>query len=241
MSALTVARTTLLRASRRPSTYAIAGLSFLPAAAGALAGATDHGALAVGGPVAVGLVAPLMVTAMVAGPVGESFENRTVVYWFTRPFPRAMELVGEALGYAAVAALALLLSGSLLAVANALTGTADLASLARIPFGMAFEALGLVGFSVAMGALVPKHPVVTALSVLVVTEGILPRVWEKFSYLSIAYHTGVISGLPFAEEGAATAGNLAAPPVFASIAAVLVYTLVPLAVAALVVTDRDVT
>lgn len=241
MSALVVARTTLLRASRRPSTYAIAALAFLPAAVGALAGATGSSALSVGGPVALQLVAPLMVAAMVAGPVGESFENRTVVYWFTRPFPRSMVLLGDALGYAVVAALALVLSGALLAVANALTASADLASLARIPLGMALEGAALVGFAVAVGAMVPRHPVVTTFTALVLTEGVLPRVWDPLAYVSVAYHTGILTGLPFAESGTTGAAALTAPPALASLAVVIAYAVAPLLVAMRVVEERDLT
>lgn len=237
MSALTVARTTVLRAARRPSTWVIAGLSFVPAAFGALFGARGQGALAAGGPLALRLVAPLMVAAMVAGPVGESFENRTVVYWFTRPFRRAYVLLGEALGHTLLAGLALVLSGALLAVANALTGVADLASLGRIPLGLALEAMTLVSFSVAVGALVPKHPVVTALSVLTLTEGALPSAWEKLSYASISYHASVVSGLPYALTGGDS--NVEAPPAWASVAVLAAWAVLPMLAASVVVEERD--
>lgn len=237
MSALTVARTTLLRASRRPSTYVISALAFAPALFGALFGARGQGALDSGGPLALRLVAPIMVAALVASPVGEAFENRTVVYWFTRPFRRPGVLLGEALGHTAVAGAALFLSGAMLAVANALTSTADLASLARIPFGLALEAVTLVAFSVAMGALVPKHPVVTTLSVFTIVEGALPSLWAKFSYLSIAYHASVVAGLPFA----LTSGDegVSAPPMWLSVAALAAWAIVPMLAASLVVNDRD--
>ncbi len=237
MSTLTVARTTLLRATRRPSTWALAALAFFPAAFGAAFGAQGYGALTTGGPLALRLVAPLMTAAMVAGPVGESFENRTVVYWFTRPFPRAQVLVGEALGHAVAAVSAMLLSGALLAVANALTGTADLASLARIPLGLFAETVALVSLAVALGALVPKHPVLVTLGVLLFTEGALPTAWEKFSYLSLAYHGSVLSGLPFGFMGGETV--MSAPPAAVSLAVLAVYTVAPLALASLVVNDRD--
>ncbi len=237
MSALTVARTTLLRASRRPSTYVISALAFAPAAFGALFGARGQGALDAGGPLALRLVAPIMVAALVASPVGESFENRTVVYWFTRPFRRPSVLVGELLGHSALAAAALFLSGALLAVANALTSTADLASLARIPFGLAFEAVTLVAFSVAAGALVPKHPVVTALSVFTLVEGALPSLWAKLSYLSISYHASVIARLPFAFTSADA--GVDAPPMWLSVAALAAWAFIPMFAASLVVNDRD--
>ncbi len=237
MSALTVARTTVLRAARRPSTWVIAALSFAPAAFGALFGSRGHGALEAGGPLALRLVAPIMVAAMVAGPVGESFESRTVVYWFTRPFRRAYVLLGEALGHTLIAALALALSGALLAVANALTGVADLASLARIPLGLALEAATLVSFSVAVGALVPKHPVVTALSVLTLTEGALPSAWAKLSYASISYHASVLSGLPYAFTGGDN--NVEAPSAWVSVAVLAGWAVLPMIAASAVIEERD--
>jgi ABC-type transport system involved in multi-copper enzyme maturation permease subunit len=238
MSAWTVARTTLLRASRRPSTYAIGALAFFPAVVGALSGYSGNGALAAGGPVAIGLVAPLLVAAMVAGPVGESYEQRTVVYWFTRPFRREMVLVGETLGFTVVAAIALALSGSLLAVANALTGTADLSSLARVPLGMALQAAALVGFSVACGTMVPKHPVLTALALLLISEGAFPRLWSKLAYLSFGFHTSVITGMPFTSDAGALPE---APSLMFSAIALIVFGSIPLLVAMATVRNRDLT
>ena len=88
MSVLTVARTTLLRASRRPSTYAIGALAFLPALVGALSGWAGHGVLASGGPIALRFVGPLMIPALVAAPVGEQFENLSLIHISepTRPY-----------------------------------------------------------------------------------------------------------------------------------------------------------
>lgn len=237
MSALTVARTTLLRASRRPSTWAIAALSFLPALVGALSAWAGHGVLTVGAPVALRLVGPLMVPALVAAPVGEQFDNRTVVYWFTRPFARAWVLVGDALGYAVVAALALGLCGMLLGGIHALHGVSDLASLVRVPVGLALFGASLVGFCIAAGALAPRHPVVAAIVALVMTEGVAPGVWSKLTYVSVGYHASVIAGMPFGDEGGAT---LATPPVWVSLAAMLAYAVLPLVLAVAVVDDRDV-
>ncbi len=238
MSALVVARTTLLRATRRPSTWVICSLAFLPAMVGAASGLTGHGVLDAGGPVALGLVAPLLVPALVAAPTGEQFESRTVVYWFTRPFPRAMVLVGDALGYAALAAGALAMSGMLLASLDAILGTAELASLARIPLAMAAEALGLVSLSVAAGALVPRHPVVSVLALLVLTEAVLPRVWDAARWLSLGFHASVLAGMPFAEAGAVA---LAAPPsALASLVVMALWAAAPLAAAMVTVSQRDV-
>jgi hypothetical protein len=235
MSALTVARTTLLRASRRPSTWAIGALAFLPALAGALSGWAGHGVLTVGGPLALRFVGPLMIPALVAAPVGEQFENRTVVYWFVRPFPRARVLLGDALGYGLLAALALGLAGMLLAGTHALMRMSDLAGLLRPPLAMALQGIALVSLSVAAGALVPKHPVVAVLSLLVCTEG-AAVVKPEFAYASLGFHAGALGSMPYAFGDT----TLAQPSVAVSLAVLAAYTVLPLVVAAQAVTERDV-
>lgn len=235
MSALTVARTTLLRASRRPSTWAIGALAFLPALAGALSGWAGHGVLPTGGPLALRFVGPLMIPALVAAPVGEQFENRSVVYWFTRPFPRARVLVGDALGYGILAAVALGLAGMLLAGASALMGVGDLEGLVRPPLAMALQGVALVSLSVAAGALVPKHPVVAVLSALVFTEG-AAFVKPELAYASLGFHAGALGHMPYAIGE----GGLAAPSPLVSLAVLGAYAVLPLVVAAQTVTERDV-
>ncbi len=240
MSAVSViARTTLLRASRRSSTYVVSILGFLPAAIGALTGALGYGATDTGGPLAVRVVAPLLVASLVAGTVGESFENRTVVYYFTRPFRRGLVLLGEALGYMAVASGVLALSGSLLAVAAALTGNVEVSSLARIPLGLALEGAALTGFSVGVGSLNPKHPVLSAIAVLVVTEGVFPFAWGPLEYLSLSYHTGRITGLIASVPGASEGTALTAPSLAVSFLVMLLFLALPLVAALFVVEDRD--
>ncbi len=235
MSVLTVARTTLLRASRRPSTYAIGALAFLPALVGALSGWAGHGVLASGGPIALRFVGPLMIPALVAAPVGEQFENRTVVYWFTRPFARPWVLVGDAIGYGVLAVVALGLAGMLLAGTNALMGQSDLAGLVRVPLAMALQGIALVSLSVAAGALVPKHPVVSVLSLLVFTEG-AAAVRPQLAYASLGFHAGALGGMPYAVGESA----MATPSPVVSVVVLLAYAIVPLVIAAQTVNDRDV-
>ena len=235
-----VARVALVRASRRTSTYAIATLTLVPALLGAVLGALHYGSVTeTAGPVAIRVVGPLLVIALVAGPAGEAFESRTVLYYFTRPVPRAAVLTGEALGYAALAAGVLALAGAFLAIANALTGTADLGSLARIPLGLAGQGVALVGFCVGVAALFPKHPLVAAIGILTVTEGALAAVPGVLQYASLSYHVGQLTGL--ATDTADQTQAVAAVPWAASVAALAVYALVPFLLALRVVEDRDLT
>lgn len=237
MSAMTVvARTSLLRAARRPSTWGLGAMAFLPALLGAGLGAAGHGALSVAGPIAIWVVAPLLAVALVAGTVGESFERRTMVYWFTRPVSRAAVILGELLANAALCAVILGLGGMALGVAHALTGDATIAGLLRLPAALALEGVALAGFSLGVGVLAPKHPVFVAIGVLVALEGALPRLWGPLQYVSMTSHVAWLSGLGL---DAAATGSTTVPPWPLSLAAVLAFTAVPTLLAVRVATDRD--
>lgn len=234
MSLLTVARTTLLRASRRPSTWVIGAVAFLPALVGALSGWAGRGVLPSGGPLAL-LVGPLLIPALVAAPVGEQFEQRTVVYWFTRPFPRALVLAGDALGYGVLVAAALGLAGMLLAGTHALLGVSDLAGLLRPPLALVLQGLSLVSLSVAAGALVPRHPVVAAFAALLFTDG-AALLKPALAYASPSFHASALAHMPYIfSEASATV----TPAPLVSVAVLLGYAVLPLAVAAQTVDERD--
>lgn len=185
-AALSIARVSILRAVRRPSSWWLSALAFLPAALGRLA--RGHGLRRALGPapLLVYVAAPLLVVPWAAGVLGEAFERRTVIYWFVRPMARPTALLGEWLGSAAAVGTVLLLGGAMLAVANALTGNAAISSLARLPIAMLAEAVALAGFSVGVATLAPKHPVSVAIGALAVTEVALPSLWGPLQVVSLA-------------------------------------------------------
>lgn len=239
MSAISVvARTSLLRASRRPSTWGLAAVAFVPALIGGALGAAGYGALGAAAPLASWVAAPLLAISLVAGVVGESFERRTMVYWFTRPVPRWSVIVGEFAANALLCALILGLAGMLLAVAYALTGDATVGALLRIPLAFALEGVGLAGLALGVGVLAPKHPVVVAAAILLVVEGALPNLVAGFKYVSLFAHVGWLAGV----EGLVTeaaAGHVGAPPWPVSLAVVLLYAAAPTLLAAQVAEKRD--
>jgi ABC-type transport system involved in multi-copper enzyme maturation permease subunit len=165
-AALSIARVSILRATRRPSSWWLSALAFAPAVLGAALGAAGYGALAVPAPLLVSVAAPLLVIPWVAGVLGEAFERRTVIYWFVRPMARPTALLGEWIGAAVSVGAVLLLGAAMLAVANALTGNAAISSLVRLPLAVFAEAVSLAGFSVGVGALSPKHPVSVAVGAM---------------------------------------------------------------------------
>jgi len=233
-----VARTSLLRAARRPSTWGTGAMAFLPALLGAAMGASGYGALGVAGPIAVWVVAPLLAVSLVAGAVGESFERRTMVYWFTRPVSRASVILGELLANAALCAIILALGGMALAVVHAVTGDATVGALLRLPAALALEGVALAALSLGVGVLAPKHPVFVAIGVLVVLEGAFPRLWAPLQYLSMTAHVGWLAGLDSVAITAA-AGTASAPPWPASLLAIAAFCVVPTLLAVRVATERD--
>ncbi len=238
-AALSIARVSILRAVRRPSSWWLSALAFLPALLGAWLGYKGYGALAVPAPLLAYVAAPLLVVPWVAGVLGEAFERRTVVYWFVRPMARPTALLGEWLGAAASVGVVLLLGSAMLAVANALTGNASIGSLARLPLAMLAHAVALAGFSVGVATLSPKHPVSLAVGVLAVTEVALPSLWAPLQAVSLSHQALVLAGLDAAPLLPSLVGDAPTPSVGVALAVLAIFAAVPLGLAVRTVIDRD--
>lgn len=242
MSAVTtIAKVAVLRAIRRSSTWTWSALAFAPAALGALLGSQGHGALSVAGPLLFALVGPMLVVSAVAGPLGESFEQRTIGYYFMRPVSRPAVILGEFVGFALVAAGVMAAGGAMLAVANAITsGGGDLASLATIPLGAALEAVVLVSLSVGVATLAPKHPVSATLGSLVVVE-LLGWLWGPLQSISVVRSAAALARVPSDLWTQCLTGTAPTMPSSVASAVLAVVAVLPLALASRVVIDRDLT
>ncbi|MDB4929463.1 MAG: hypothetical protein JWM10_1947 [Myxococcaceae bacterium] len=238
-AALSIARVSVLRALRRPSSWWLSALAFLPAALGAWLGASGYDALSVPAPLLVYVAAPLLVVPWVAGVLGEAFERRTVIYWFVRPMARPTALLGEWIGATVTVGTVLLLGGAMLAVANALTGNATMASLARLPLAMLAEAFALAGFSVGVGALAPKHPVSVAVGVLAVTEVALPTLWGPMQSISLSRQVLVLAGLDSSAVLPSLVGAAPTPSLPIAALVLAVFVAIPMGLAVRTVIDRD--
>ena len=238
-AALSIARVSILRAVRRPSSWWLSALAFLPAALGAWLGASGYDALSVPAPLLVYVAAPLLVIPWVAGVLGEAFERRTVIYWFVRPMARPTALLGEWIGAAVAVGTALLLGGAMLAVANALTGNAAISSLARLPLAMLAEAVALAGFSVGVATLAPKHPVSVAVGALAVTEVALPSLWGPLQVVSLSRHVLVLAGVDASPLLHSLVGEAPAASVGVALLVLALYVAIPLGLAVRTVLDRD--
>lgn len=240
MSALTVAHTVVLRAVRRPSTWGLAALTFVPTLLAAFAGASGGVASSAGGPLAIMVIAPLFIVALVSSTVGDGYSQRTVVYWFVRPMPRSMVVLGDFIGHAVFSAAVMALSGSLLAVATIVfSGGGELATLARVPLGLALEAMVLTALCEGVATLAPRHPVGTSLALLAVTEVALPGLWGPLAWMSLTRHIGSITGLPPTSLPGALTGNLPQLSLSVGVLVLAVYTAIPLVLAMRTATERD--
>ncbi len=238
-AALSIARVSVLRAIRRPSSWWLSALAFLPALLGGWLGATGRDALSLGGPLLIGVAAPLLVVPWVAGVLGEAFERRTVVYWFVRPMARPVALLGEWLGSFAVVGVVLALGGAMLAVANAVTGNAAASSLVRLPVAMLAEAAALAGFSVGVGTLAPKQPVTVAVGLLAVTEVALPALYGPLQSLSLTRQVSTLAGIDGAAGLGSLAGTAPSPSVPVALLVVALFALVPMGLGVRAAVDRD--
>jgi len=238
-AALSIARASVLRAVRRPSSWWLSALAFLPALLGGWLGATGHDALSLGGPLLIGVAAPLLVVPWVAGVLGEAFERRTVVYWFVRPMARPVALLGEWLGSFVVVGGVLALGGAMLAVANAVTGNAAASSLVRLPAAMLAEAAALAGFSVGVGTLAPKQPVTVAVGLLAVTEVALPALYGPLQSVSLTRQVSTLAGIDAGASLGSLAGTAPSPSISIALLVVALFALVPLGLGMRTVVDRD--
>ncbi len=240
MSAAAVARRAALRAARRPSTWGLAALALVPAIIAAIAGAAGGVASSAGGPLAIMVIAPLFVVALVAATAGDGYAQRTVVYWFVRPMARTSVVLGDFAGHAAISAAVMLASGVLLAVATLVaSGGGEVATLARVPLGLALEAVVLAAVAEGVGTLVPKHPVGAALALLAVTEVALPGLWGPLAWVSMTRHIGSITGLPPTSLPGALTGEVPQLSMGVGALVLLVYAAVPLLAAMRAATERD--
>ena len=236
---IAIARVSLLRAVRRPSTWWLSAIAFVPALLAGWVGALGHDAMSVGAPLLVDVAAPLLTVPWVAGSLGDLFERRVVVYWFTRPIERWSALVGEWLAATLAVGWVLILGGAMLAVAQALTGNASISSLFRLPAAMLVEAAALSGLSVGVAALAPRHPVSATIAVLAVTEAALPGLWAPMQSLSLSHHVATLAGIDANASMGSLAGTAPTPSMLAAAVVLTLYSVLPLAIGARAIADRD--
>lgn len=161
-------------------------LAILP---GAVAG-TSHERWRAALELAIQLV-PLSAAIHLAGAVAEELENATVTYLWTRPIPRASLLLGKLL--AALPVVLLVAVVPVLAI-HAITRAGSAAELAAALTATTLGALTASMVAAGIGALVPRHAFLVALSYLLFLDKILGAV-PNLGYASIVYYMRALAGL----------------------------------------------
>jgi hypothetical protein len=124
-----------------------------------------------------------------ATAVSDEVDDLTYTYLWSRPFPRWALLAGKA------AAIVPLLVVTLLAVttaAFALAGGDELGP-ALLAIGVGTIATG--GLALGMGALVPKYPLASVVSYLLLADQVIGNIPFAVRHLSLTYHVRAIAGM----------------------------------------------
>jgi ABC-type transport system involved in multi-copper enzyme maturation permease subunit len=162
------------------------------------------------------LAAIVIASLVVAGPIGEEFEERTMTYLWSRPLPRWSVVTGKLVALVPLAAL--LFAGGMATAFALLPGDA------RSSVGDAFAAgaLGALAMSMvaaAFATLVPRHALALTIAYLFFVDLPLGAIPAKLQVVSIAYHQSELSRLD-TEQGVAASviGLVAIAAVFLGVA-----------------------
>ncbi len=144
------------------------------------------------------LLAPVV---HLAGALADEIEGKTYTYLWSRPIPREAVLLGKLVAVTpALAVLAPLALAVAWAIVAAGPGETDPAWLLRALPAAALGVVAASAFALGLGALVPRHPLVAALSWVFFGEQVLPAV-PAVQNLSALHHVQVLAALPRAQLG----------------------------------------
>ena len=138
------------------------------------------------------LAAIVIASLVVAGPIGEEFEERTMTYLWSRPLPRWSVVTGKLLALAPLAAI--LFAGGM-AVAFALLPGDHRSSIGDAIAAGALGALAMSMVAAAFATLVPRHALALTIAYLFFVDLPLGAIPAKMQLVSIAYHQSELSRL----------------------------------------------
>jgi hypothetical protein len=194
---IAIARVTITRALRAKAMIGAACVALLPYLFAASLHQSHHDDRTTVFTIAA-LAAVVIVALVVAGPIGEEFEERTMTYLWSRPIPRGSVIVGKVL---ALAPIAILLMGASVGVSFA-TMTGD-AAHSSVGDGVAAAAGGMLAMSAlaaAVATLVPRQALALTIAYLFFIDlpmGVIPA---KLQLASITYHQSELSRLDLDES-----------------------------------------
>ena len=144
------------------------------------------------------LAAVVIVALVVAGPIGEEFEERTMTYLWSRPIPRGSVIAGKLV---ALAPIAMILVGASVGASFA-TMTGD-AARSSVGDGVAAAAGGMLAMSAlaaAISTLVPRQALALTIAYLFFIDLPLGVIPARLQLASITYHQAELTRLDLDES-----------------------------------------
>jgi ABC-2 type transport system permease protein len=198
---IAIARVTTTRALRTWSTIGAAMLAALPVlVAAGLHGSHHDDRLLVyriaelGAMVIAGLV--------VAGTIGEEFEDRTMTYLWSRPLPRWSLVTGK---LAALVPLSAILYAGTLAAAFSIMPNDSRSAPADAAVAAVLAMVGMSAVAAAMATLVPRQALAMTIVYLFIVDFAIGLIPARVQMISISYHAYSLSRLGRGETQTAAA------------------------------------
>jgi ABC-type transport system involved in multi-copper enzyme maturation permease subunit len=155
----------------------------------------------------IAALAGIVIAALVvAGPIGEEFEERTMTYLWSRPLPRWSVIAGKLAALAPIAMI--LIAASVGASFATMTGDAARSSVGD---GVAAAAGGMLAMSclaAAIATLVPKQALALTIAYLFFIDLPLGVIPARLQLVSITYHQAELTRLDLDESQVAAAIGL---------------------------------
>ncbi len=201
-----IARVTVTRALRTRSLIGAALVAALPVGLAAILHQTKHDSGIAVYQVATA-VAIVIAGLIVAGPIGEEFEDRTMTYLWSRPLPRWSVITGKLAALVPLAAL--LYAGSLVASFAIMTDDTS-RGIGLVVGAAALAMVAMAGLAAAIATLVPRQALALTIAYLFFVDlpiGVIPA---RIQVLSISFHEAALAGVSHDESAAWAAIGLAA-------------------------------
>jgi hypothetical protein len=145
--------------------------------------------------------AAVLAGLVIAGPIGEEFEDRTMTYLWSRPLPRWSVITGK---LAALAPLAALLGAGLLAAALVESGGEPASATEQVAAAVALGMLARAALAAAIATLVPRQALALTIAYLFFFDAPLAAIPARLQVITIWFHEAAASGTESGES--ATAG-----------------------------------
>jgi ABC-type transport system involved in multi-copper enzyme maturation permease subunit len=191
-----IARVTWIRAVRSRAIYGAILLALMPLAMAVIF--RGLGERHWRGVVEIGHASAAVLAALVvAGPIGEEFEDRTMTYLWSRPLPRWSVIVGKLVALAPLAAL--LVAGGM-AIALRESGGEPMGAIERVALAMGLGMLARAAVAAAIATLVPRQALALTIAYLFFFDLPLAAIPARLQVATIWFHEDAIAGLELDER-----------------------------------------